>query len=115
MHLKAFRFQRRDGTSTVAARVTGVAAVLLIGVLLWLSADPEAHERFHHDAGHEDHHCVVTDFAMGEGYFVAPTVVVAPVKRVFGVVQIAAVEAARVAADVRLEPSRGPPRAIARL
>lgn len=107
-HLR-LRFQQRNGSSTLAARITGGVAMLLIAVLVWLSADPEAHERFHHDADHEDHHCVVTDFAMGEGYYVAPRIVVAPAGMVFEVVRFTVVEALREPVDYRLLPICGPP------
>lgn len=103
------RFQQRNGSSTPAARITGSVAMVLIAVLVWLSADPEAHERFHHDADHEDHHCVVTDYAMGEGYYVAPRFVVAPAEMVFEIVRFTAVEALREPVDYLLLPICGPP------
>ena len=73
-----FRFQKKDGHSSIAGRAVGTAAVLLVALLVWLSADPEAHERFHHDAGAEDHHCVITDFATGEGFYLAPQIDLRP-------------------------------------
>lgn len=107
--MRFLRFQRRDGGSTAAARVTGAVGMALMAILVWLSADPAAHERFHHDAGHEDHHCVVTDFAMGQGFYVAPRIVVAPAPMVFAVVRFAAVQAPRTPVEYRLLPICGPP------
>lgn len=55
---------------TVLGQVAAWLAVGLLGLLVWLAADPEAHELFHPDAAAEhadgdEHHCVVTDFTVG--------------------------------------------------
>ncbi|MSU67520.1 MAG: hypothetical protein EXS40_02945 [Opitutaceae bacterium] len=70
---------------TLLGRGVACLAVGLLGLLVWLAADPEAHEFFHPPqvacaaCGHAhaaplpepapadegDHHCIVTDFAAG--------------------------------------------------
>ncbi len=44
----------------------GVLTILLVLFLNLLAAAPSLHERFHPDAGHEDHQCAVTLFAHGQ-------------------------------------------------
>jgi hypothetical protein len=107
--MKAFRFQRKNGTSTIFGRTIGLVGVGVVVLLLWLAADPEAHEHFHHDAGQEDHHCVITDFAIGEGFYLAPSIAVRPVAAVFGSVSFEVPGALREPVDYALPPSCGPP------
>jgi hypothetical protein len=78
-------------------------------LLAWLAADPQAHEYFHHDAGHEDHHCAITDFALGEGFYLPPVIGVRPVVTVFESVSFDALETLRERVDYALLPSCGPP------
>ena len=84
-------------------------AVLLIGVLAYLAADPAAHERLHPDAGHEDHECVVTTFAAGEALYVAPQIVVRPMPVVVGRVEVAVQTVVLETTHDLLPPACGPP------
>lgn len=54
--------------------------LLLLAGLLWLMADPHAHEELHHDADKSAHECAVTWFAQGklDAASAAPTVIAAP-------------------------------------
>lgn len=81
----------------------------MVAVLVWLSADPEAHEYFHRDAGHGEHHCVITSFAIGEGYFLAPKIAARPAVAVFEAVHLDAREVFRERVDYVLLPICGPP------
>ena len=76
--MQAPRLQGKDGRSSPLAVAAAVMALISVMVLIWLSADPEAHERFHHGASHEGHHCIVTEFSVGEAYYLAPDIVVRP-------------------------------------
>ncbi|MGH7996380.1 MAG: hypothetical protein ACREFX_08520 [Opitutaceae bacterium] len=107
MHLP--RFRRNDGSGALLAQAAGTAAVLCVLALVWLSADPVAHEYFHHDANRADHHCGITDFALGEGYFVAPRIVVPPEPMVFRAVDREGPELLRPPCRYLLLPTRGPP------
>ncbi len=89
-----------------AASFLGVAAVML---LVWLGVDPEAHEHFHADAGLGDHHCVITDFAAGEGYFLVPRMLTPPVGVVYETLSRSVREASPGRVDYALLPARGPP------
>lgn len=102
-------FRRINGESSALARTVGLLAVLLVMLLVWLSADPEAHEHFHHDADEADHHCAITEFALGEGYYLAPLIVVPPVPWRFEAVRFEAVEVLREPVDYALLPICGPP------
>jgi len=90
-----FQFQRKDGSSTIAAQALGAAAILLVVLLTYLSVDPEAHEHFHHDADGPNHHCVITAFAAGEAWVLAGSLVVRPVIAEFSQVQWQAAESLR--------------------
>ena len=104
------QFRRPDGSSAILARMAGAVAILLLALLVYLSADPEAHERFHHDAGHEDHHCVITDFATGEAFYLAPRFEVRPAVGVFfEVVPCEASDLLQEPVDYVLLPTCGPP------
>lgn len=107
--LKAMRFQDGGGRATAFARGVGLAAISLVLLLVWLAADPQAHEHFHHDAGHEDHRCVITDFALGEGFYLLPAMEVRPVVVAVEWVAFEAVDSPREAVDYALLPSCGPP------
>jgi hypothetical protein len=108
--MNPFRFQRQDGSSSCFGRTTAVAGLLLVALLAYLSADPEAHERFHHDAGKDDHHCVVTDFAAGEAFFLAPRLTVRPaVTPLYEIVRGEAPEFFPRPVAFALLPSCGPP------
>lgn len=107
--MRALRFHRSDGTSSIALRVAGVAAMLLIALLAYLSVDPEAHERFHHDADEPGHHCVVTEFAAGEALVLTVACLLLPLLARFGRVQWPQSEVWHAAADLALQPSCGPP------
>src|SRR5476649_2383217 len=71
-------FRRSRGRLSALGQAVGVAAALLVGLLVFLSVNPEAHEYFHHDANHGSHGCVVTEFAAGGAYALTPMVVVKP-------------------------------------
>jgi len=108
--MNPFRFQRQDGSSSATARAVGVAAMLLVGLLAYLSANPEAHERFHHDAGHSDHHCVVTEFAAGEAFYIAPVLTLRPTLAVlFETAPAEAEDFLREPVAYVLQPICGPP------
>jgi hypothetical protein len=107
--MNASRFQDRKGRISIFGRTIVLAAVSLVMLLMWLSADPEAHEHFHHDADKGDHHCVVTEFAVGSGHYVVPAVVVPPIEAGFGLVHFSADEVIRETVDYVLLPICGPP------
>jgi hypothetical protein len=49
------------------SRITfGILSVFLVLLLNLLAASPTLHEKFHADAGHEEHQCAVTLFAHGQ-------------------------------------------------
>jgi len=91
----SLRFQRKDGSSTIAARALGTAAIFLVVLLTYLSVDPEAHEHFHHDADGANHHCIITAFAAGEAWVLAGGLVVHPAIAVFSQVQWQTAESLR--------------------
>ena len=108
--MKLFRFQQQNGRSSSACRTVGLVAILLLGGLCYLAANPEAHERLHAAAGHEDHQCAVTAFAAGEGLYLAPVIEVRPrAALVEAVLPIAPLEALREAPAYLLLPICGPP------
>jgi hypothetical protein len=108
--MNPFRFLRNDGSTSPLARITGLVGILLVGLLVWLSADPEAHERFHPDAGKEDHHCVVTEFAAGEAYYLAPVIELRPTEALlYEVARSAPKEVLREPVAYVLLPTCGPP------
>ncbi len=107
--MKFLSFTRRNGRSTLFGRTMSVVSAGLLGLLIYLSADPEAHERFHHDADQGDHECVITAFAAGEAYYVAPVIEVRPQADLF-VATNQVVESRRHGTPpFRLLPSCGPP------
>ena len=87
----------------------GIAAVLIVGLLAYLAADPEANERFHPCAGHCDHECVVTEFAAGEGLYTVPVIQVKPVAAVVQRVHFQAREPVAESPGFLLLPICGPP------
>jgi hypothetical protein len=103
------RLVKRNGQLTLLAQGVSLLAVLLVGVLGYLSVNPQAHEFFHHGAGQGDHECVVTAFAAGEGLYVAPQVVPRPDRLVVERVAVIAREISRQSPDDRLPPACGPP------
>jgi hypothetical protein len=107
--MRLLRFHRKDGSSSLALRVAGTAAILLIALLAYLSVDPEAHERFHHDADEPGHHCVVTEFAAGEALVLTVAFRLLPLIAHFVRVQWVQVEVRHDAVDLVLLPSCGPP------
>ena len=88
-----------------------MAAVLLVGLLVFLAADPEAHEFFHDHAKDADHACVVTAFATGESYYTLPVVSLPPDLTIVRVVHASARESLREPVSYRLLPICGPPSA----
>jgi hypothetical protein len=112
--MRLFRFHRSDGSSSIASRAIGTAAVLLIALLVYLAADPEAHERFHHDADESDHHCVVTEFAAGEALVLTVALVVQPLVLRFVRIHWVQIPALHATVDLLLQPSCGPPFAARR-
>jgi hypothetical protein len=107
--MRILSFHRRNGRCTPFGRATGVLCASLVGLLIYLSADPEAHEQFHRDADQGDHACVVTAFAAGEAYYVAPVIEVRP--QAVPVVHVAAAARSRPLESPRflLPPACGPP------
>ena len=109
--MRLLRFHHKDGSGSIAFRVVGTAALLLIALLAYLSVDPEAHERFHHDADEPGHHCVVTEFAAGEALVLSVAWMLLPLVTHFVRVQWVQVEVRHAAVDLVLLPSCGPPAA----
>jgi hypothetical protein len=109
--MKHLRFTLRKGGSSRLGKVVGVAAVLLVGLLGFLAADPEAHEFFHTDAGQCDHECVVTAFAAGEGLSVVPPIEIRPTSVVVQRVHFEARESLVESPGYLLLPICGPPSA----
>jgi hypothetical protein len=107
--MKPFRFQHKKGSLSLFGKAVSVAAVLLIGLVAYLASSPEAHEFFHPDAGHEDHECVVTSFAAGEGLYLAPQIDLQPATVVVQWVHFEAVEVLRNSSVCLLPPVCGPP------
>ena len=107
--MKPLSFQKKNGTLSQAGKAVSVLAVLLIAVVMYLSANPEAHEFFHKDADHADHECVVTAFAAGEGLFTAPQIVVQPESLAIQRMDVVAKEVAQEALRNLLPPVCGPP------
>ena len=83
----------------------------LVGLLVFLSVNPEAHEYFHHDANHGSHGCVVTEFAAGGAYALAPVVAVKPAALVVWAMAAAVEADRRQPVAFRLLPICGPPAA----
>ncbi len=113
--MRSLRFLRKDGSSSLALRVAGTAAILLIALLAYLSVDPEAHERFHHDADEPGHHCVVTEFAAAGALVLTVAFRLLPLVTHFVRVQWVQIEVRHVAVALRLLPSCGPPAAVSRV
>lgn len=107
--MRSLKLLGNRGDVTALARIVSCLAAFLILLLVWLGADPEAHEHFHHDADQGEHHCVVTEFAAGEGFYIVPQVSVPPVEAVFGIAHFSAEEPIREAVDYVLLPICGPP------
>jgi len=107
--MQAFRFQREDGSTSFIAKAVSAAGALLMILLVWLSADPSAHAYFHHDAGREDHHCAVTDFARGEAYYLAPVALIPPAETSFKRIHFEVVVLRPQPAAYLLLPICGPP------
>lgn len=107
--MKTMRFQDRKGRSSIFGRTIGTVAISLVMLLAWLAADPEAHEHFHHDAAHEDHHCAITDFALGEGFYLPPAIGVRPAVATVEPVAVEAEDTPREPVHYALLPSCGPP------
>jgi hypothetical protein len=107
--MKPYRFQQNDGGLSRFGKIVGLTAVLLIGLVSYLTVNPKAHEFFHHDSGHDDHECVVTAFAAGEGFYLAPQIEVRPTAFVVQTVQVVAREIVRDAFAGCLPPACGPP------
>jgi hypothetical protein len=101
----------KSGKISLVNQTAAAVALFAIVVLMWLSADPGAHERFHPSAGQEDHHCVVTEFVIGGAYFIAPCIVREPDTLSFGRIACEAVECLPGQVDYRLLPICGPPQA----
>ncbi|MBA3848853.1 MAG: hypothetical protein C0502_02510 [Opitutus sp.] len=97
---RPFRFTRG-----IAALCAG--AVWLLGVL---AISPQLHDHVHEDAAAPHHECAVTLFQHGaENPLAFSRLSVAPAE--FAVATLAPTDSiARPAADVRLQPGRGPPR-----
>lgn len=98
--LRPLRFTR--GIATLCA-----LAVWLLGVL---AISPELHGHVHEDAAAPHHECAVTLFQHGaENPLTFSGLSLAPAE--FAIATLAPIDAiARPAADVRLQPGRGPPR-----
>lgn len=98
--LRPLRFTR--GVAALCA-----FAVWLLGVL---AISPDAHGHVHEDSATPHHECAVTLFQHGaENPLEFTTLSIAPVDH--AVAALAPVdEFARAAADLRLQPGRGPPR-----
>jgi len=107
--MKHLRFQQKKGGCSLLGRTVCFAAVLLVGVLIYLSADPEAHGRLHPDADHCDHTCVLTAFAAGEGLYIVPRLEVRPAESVVRRVHFQTQESLRNSPDFLLLPICGPP------
>jgi hypothetical protein len=107
--MKPIRFQDRKGRISIFGRTIGLAAISLVMLLGWLAADPEAHELFHHDADKGEHHCVVTEFAFGEGFYVLPAVFAPPAEADFWNAYFSVKETVWEAVDYVLLPTCGPP------
>lgn len=107
--MSPLRFQKKNGTLSLAGKAVSLVAVLLVAVVMYLSVTPAAHEFFHKDADHADHECVVTAFAAGESLYTAPQIVVRPEPLVIQRVEIRAEEVAQDALRNLLPPVCGPP------
>lgn len=86
-----------------------VLAACLVFTLGLLAASPSAHEFFHKGAVDEDHECVITAFAVGEGLFVAPVIDLRRTSTRTETIQFAAPTFLRSQSGLRLPPACGPP------
>lgn len=84
----------------------GAGLILLLGIL---AVDPGVHEFFHKEAGHLGHDCVVTDFAAGDGVFLAPVIDLRPRSIATVTVNLPARGVWRSRGELRLPPACGPP------
>lgn len=106
--------------ATAPRRLLGAFAWLLAGIVLalgFLGASPRAHallhdhaDDAHHAAAHDDAGCAVTLFQHGVTTPIAMPQVEAPASVWIDTLAPAPVAAPRSAPDLRLMPSRGPPR-----
>lgn len=76
--MRSLSLRQKNGALSLLAKMVSVSAILFVGLLAYLSTNPEAHEFFHSDSDHADHQCVVTEFAAGEGLYLAPEIVFQP-------------------------------------
>jgi hypothetical protein len=107
--MKFLSFTRRNGRCTLTGRAMALLSAGLLGLLIYLGADPEAHERFHHDADQGDHECVITAFAAGEAYYIAPVIEVRPQADLIISATPAVKNRLPETPSYRLLPSCGPP------
>jgi hypothetical protein len=107
--MKILSLTRRNGRSTLFGAAAAAVSAGLLGLLIYLGADPEAHERFHHDANQGDHECVITAFAAGEAYYLAPVIEVRPQAELILSTAPVAQSRLRESPSFRLLPSCGPP------
>jgi hypothetical protein len=107
--MKLVQFQQKNSGLSPFGRMVGLAAVLLVVTLAWLTVSPGAHEFFHHDSDHADHQCVVTTFAAGEGLYLVPQIEMRPASIVLQMVHIEIGGARRGSFACLLPPVCGPP------
>jgi hypothetical protein len=110
--MKRLRFQQKNGAFSLFGRTAILAAILLIGLVSYLASNPEAHEYFHPDAGHENHECVITAFAAGEGFQLQLVIVVQPRLAEEWARPLDKVQRAPERTDYALLPICGPPSAV---
>jgi hypothetical protein len=83
--------------------------VALFGTLLAFAAAQPLHLIHHEDAGHADHHCVITEFAAGQAEVAAAPLSLSPIPWVT-LPRLSPPDAARFTSrDLRLAPGRAPP------
>ena len=100
------RHQQLNGLLRAAA----LGQLLLLGFILWLAADREAHECFHPDADKADHDCAVTLLAQGKtDVSIAPPVVVSAPQTFFFLPSLRLAMVAVTAPAHRLPFACGPP------
>lgn len=100
--------RKRDGLSPWE-NVVACLCVALVIALAALSVSPQAHGFFHNAEADADHECVITDFAAGEGFFLAPLVVLRPELMKLGVIEREACLSPIPRVPFHSPPSCGPP------
>jgi hypothetical protein len=93
---------------TAGRRAVSLLCLSLFVFLQALAAAPVWHRSFHHDAGHQDHHCAVTLLTQGKFHLTCGVIALPPASD-FTTSTFPPPTSAADEIDFRLLPARAPP------